>query len=83
MKIESFWGSSVNAVKTQAFVAMITYTLVSIIKSELNIKRFTYEILQILSVSLFDKAQLNQLLQSPILRDVKELNCKKIKLNLF
>ena len=52
-------------------------------KSELKINRSTYEILQILSVSLFDKTQLNQLLQSPILQDVKELNYKQLKINLI
>ncbi len=83
LKIKSFWGTSVNAVKTQVYIAMITFTLVSIIKSELKINRSTYEILQILSVSLFDKTQLNQLLQSPILQDVKELKYKQLKINLI
>jgi hypothetical protein len=78
LKIKSFWGTSINAVKAQACIAMITYTLVSIIKSELKINRSTYEILQILSGSLFDKTQLNQLLQSPILQGIKELKYKQL-----
>ncbi|MDQ6904989.1 MAG: IS4 family transposase [Bacteroidota bacterium] len=83
LKIKSFWGTSVNAVKTQVYIAIITYTLASIIKSQLKINRLTYEILQILGVSLFDKTRLNQLLQSPISKDVKELNYKQLKINLI
>ena len=73
-----FLGNLYHAVKTQVYIAMITYTLVSIIKSELKINRSTYEILQILSGSLFDKTQLNQLLQSPILQGIKELKYKQL-----
>jgi hypothetical protein len=83
LKIKSFWGTSINAVKTQVYIAIITYTLVSIIKSQLKLNRSTYEILQILSASLFDKTQLNQLLQSSISQDVKELNYKQLKINLI
>lgn len=83
LKINSFWGTSFNAVKTQVYIAIITYTLVAIIKSKLKTSRSTYEILQILSVSLFDKTHLNKLLQSPVCQDVKELKCEQLKLNLI
>ena len=83
LKIKSFWGTSENAVKTQVYIAIITYTLVSIIKSKLKINRSTYEILQILSVSLFDKTKLNQLLQSPISQNVKEQQYKQLIINLI
>lgn len=83
LKIKSFWGTSFNAVKTQVYIAVCTYTLVAIIKSELKINRSTYELLQILSVSLFDKTNLNELLKSPIYQDVKEQNCKQLKMNLI
>lgn len=83
LKIKSFWGTSINAVKTQVYIAIITYTLVAIIKSELKIDRSTYEILQILSASLFDKTHLNELLQSPVCQDVKELKCEQLKINLI
>lgn len=75
LKIKSFWGISMNGVKTQVYIAIITYTLVAIMKSKLKIKRSTYEILQIMSASLFDKAHLNELLQSPINKNVKEQKC--------
>ena len=55
LSIESFWGRSENAVKTQICIALCAYLLVAILKKKLNIKRNSYEILQILSVSLFDK----------------------------
>ena len=80
LKIKSFWGTSENAVKTQVYIAIITYTLVAIIKSKLSIERSTYEILQILSVSLFDKTPINELLENQIYQDVKELNCNQLSL---
>ncbi len=82
LKIKSFWGTSINAVKTQVYIAIITYTLVAIIKSKLKINRSTYEILQILSASLFDKTHLKDLLQSPICQDVKEQYSEQLKMDL-
>lgn len=55
LNIESFWGRSENAVKTQICIALCSYLLVAILKKKLGIDRNSYEILQILSVSLFDK----------------------------
>jgi len=72
LKIKSFWGTSMNAVKTQVYIAIDTYTLVAIIKSKLKINRSAYEMLQIMSASLFDKTHLNDLLQSIISKNVKE-----------
>lgn len=62
LRIESFWGASENAVKTQIYIALATYALVSIIKSKLALKQSTYEILQVIGVSLMDKARLKDLL---------------------
>jgi hypothetical protein len=61
LKIKKFWGESENAVKTQIWIAICNYLLVAIIKKELKIEKSLYEILQIISVSMFDKSQLNQL----------------------
>jgi len=83
LKIKSFWGTSMNAVKTQVYIAIITYTLVAIIKSKLKINRSTYEMLQIISASLFDKTHLNDLLQSPVYKNVKEQKCKQLKIELI
>lgn len=62
LKVKVFWGESPNAVKTQIWVAVITYLLVAIAKKKLKINRSIYEILQIISVSTFDKTPLNELL---------------------
>jgi len=62
LKIKSFWGESKNAVKTQIWIAICTYLMVAIVKRELKIERSIYEMLQILSVSAFDKTPINQLL---------------------
>jgi len=83
LKIKSFWGTSMNAVKTQVYIAIITYTLVAIIKSKLKINRSTYEMLQIISASLFDKTHLNDLLQSPVYKNVKEQKCQQLKIELI
>jgi len=55
LKIEVFWGYSANAVKTQICIALCAFLLVAIMKKKLGIKRNLYEILQILSVSQFEK----------------------------
>ncbi len=62
LKILTFWGTSDNAVKTQVYIAIITYTLVAIIKSRLQSPLSTYEILQILSISLLDKTPIKELI---------------------
>lgn len=83
LKVLSFWGTSINAVKTQVYIAIITYVLVAIIKSKLSLKISNYEILQILSVSLLDKTPINQLFQGLPSQNVKEQDCIQLKLNLF
>lgn len=62
LSIESFWGRSANAVKTQICVALCAYLLVAILKKQLRIDRPSYEILQILSVSLFDTIPIVELI---------------------
>jgi len=61
LKIKKFWGYSENAVKTQIWIAVCTYLLVAIMKKKLKLDYSLYEILQILSVSAFDKTPVNQL----------------------
>lgn len=62
LRIKSFYGTSENAVKTQIWIAVSVYVLVAIIKKRLNIQISLYTILQILSVTAFDKMPLFQLL---------------------
>lgn len=64
LRVKVFWGESPNAVKTQIWVAVITYLMVAIAKKRLKIDRSIYEILQIISVSTFDKMTLNELLMN-------------------
>ena len=65
LRIKSFYGTSENAVKTQVWVAISVYVLAAIVKRELRIDRSLNEILQILSVTLFEKTPLFQALTSP------------------
>jgi hypothetical protein len=81
LKIKTFWGESENALKTQMWIAVCTYLMVAIVKKELKIERNLYEILQIISVSIFDKTQLNQLLNECPLQN-SEIKLSK-QLNLF
>ena len=62
LRIKSFFGTSSNAVKTQVWIAISTYVLVAIMRKKLNSKLSLYTILQILSVSLFEKTLISQLL---------------------
>jgi hypothetical protein len=62
LRIKSFWGQSQNAVKCQIWIAVSTYLLVAIWKKKLGLGQSIYEILQILSISVFDKTPINQLL---------------------
>lgn len=62
LRIKSFYGTSENAVKTQVWIAVSVYALVAILKKRLNIPASLYTILQVLSVSIFEKQPLFQLL---------------------
>ncbi len=62
LRIKSFFGSSENAVKSQIWIAISVYVLVAIIKKRLDIKADLYTILQILSLTLFEKTSLLQIL---------------------
>ena len=60
LRIKRFIGNSENAVKTQIWCAVATYVLIAIVKKELQIDASLYSLLQILSVSVFEKTQLFQ-----------------------
>lgn len=64
LKIKKFWGQSENAVKTQIWIAVCTYLIVAILKKQVKTDLSLYNILQILSLSLFDKTPVNQLFTS-------------------
>jgi len=61
LKIKKFWGTTENAVRIQVYAAICTYCLVAIVQHEMKLDRSTYEVLQILSISLTDKTNLREL----------------------
>lgn len=61
LRIKQFYGTSENAVKTQIWIAIAVYVLVAIVKKRLNISASLYEMLQILSLTMFEKTPLNSL----------------------
>jgi len=83
LKIKSFWGTSENAVRIQIYSAIISYCLVAIVGSDLKIDRSTYEILQVLGISLLDKTPVNELFENIDYNNVKERDYKQLSLNLF
>ncbi len=66
LRIKSFFGTSENAVKTQIWIAVAVYVLVAIVKKRLNITASLYEMLQILSLTMFEKIPLDQLLAQSV-----------------
>src|SRR5580700_4651476 len=64
LRIKAFYGTSANALRTQLWVAVCVYALVALLKKRLGSDATLYEILQILSVSVFDKTPVNQLFQA-------------------
>lgn len=68
LRIKKFYGTSANALKTQIWIAISIYVLVAIVKKQLNLEASLYRILQILSVSLFEK--------TPILEALSLSNCE-------
>lgn len=80
LKIKAFWGYSANAVKTQICIAICAYLIVAIIKKKLNINRNLYEILQILSVSPFQKIPLGKLISKTKLDNIEEFSKKQANL---
>src|SRR5258708_401466 len=64
LRIKAFFGTSENAVKTQIWIALSVYVLVAIIRKRLRMEASLYQILQILSVTLFEKTSILQALQA-------------------
>jgi hypothetical protein len=83
LRIKSFWGTTLNAVKVQMYCAIIAYCLVAIVGNKLKVDRTIYEILQILSISLLDKTPIREILTKCDYKDVKELNDKQLKISGF
>ena len=63
LRIKKFLGNSENAVKTQIWCAVSTYVLIATVKKELQLNASLYTLLQILSVSVFEKTEVSSALQ--------------------
>ena len=72
LKIKKFWGTTENAVRIQIAAAITAYCLVAIVQHDMKLKRSTYGVLQILSISLTDKTPLRELFDKTYSNDVKE-----------
>lgn len=72
LKIKKFWGTTENAVRIQISAAITAYCLVAVIQHDMRLKRSTYEILQILSISLTDRTPLREVFEKTNFNDVKE-----------
>ena len=66
LRTKRFYGNSINAVKTQVWIAVCVYTLVAILKKELQLPQSLHSILQVLSVRVFGKVPLDQLLTTTL-----------------
>lgn len=64
LRIKAFFGTSENAVKSQIWIAVTTYVLVAILKKRLNIDASLYTLLQVLSLTLFERTPINQLVSN-------------------
>lgn len=83
LKVKSFWGTSENAVRIQIYSAIIAYCLVAVVGHDLKLKRSTYEILQILGISLLDKTPVNELFTNIDYNNFKEHDYNQLTLSLF
>ena len=80
LRIKAFYGTSENAVKTQIWIAISIYVLVAIFKKQLNLEPSLYTILQVLSVTLFEKRPVQQLFFEPGIIDPARLESERYPL---
>jgi Domain of unknown function (DUF4372)/Transposase DDE domain len=78
LRIKAFFGTSENAVKTQIWIAVSVYVLVAIIRKRLGLEASLYQILQILSLTLFEKVSILQALQPSDCQNELDENCNQL-----
>jgi Domain of unknown function (DUF4372)/Transposase DDE domain len=83
LRIKRFYGTSENAVKSQIWIAVSVYVLVAIVKKRLNLEASLYTLLQILSVTLFEKMLIGQALTGSEYRPANDLQWKQLNLFAF
>jgi len=72
LRIKAFFGTSENAVKSQIWIAVSVYVLVAIVKKRLKLPASLYQILQILSLTMFERTPLDQLLAETVMAEIDE-----------
>jgi hypothetical protein len=80
LRIKVFLGTSENAVKSQIWIAVSVYVLVAIVKKRLNLSASLYEMLQILSLTMFERVPLDQLLADIVTDDIRAISDNQLKL---
>jgi len=80
LRIKAFYGTSMNAVKTQVWSAISVYVVVAILKKDLQLERSLYEILQILSLTLFERVPLSQVVTAFPEQDLLDGPCNQLSL---
>ena len=80
LRIKAFFGTSENAVKTQIWIAIAVYVLIAILKKEMNLDLNLYTILQILSITLFEKVSILQVLTESAYSLGNEDSCNQLML---
>ena len=80
LRIKAFFGTSENAVKSQIWIAVSVYVLVAIVKKRLKLPASLYQILQILSLTLFERMPLNQLLTQTVTDNIAPISEKQLLL---
>jgi hypothetical protein len=83
LRIKRFYGTSENAVKSQIWIAVSVYVLVAIVKKRLNLDASLYTLLQILSVTLFEKVLLSQMVTGDEYKLNEDLQCNQLNLFAF
>ena len=78
LRIKAFFGTSENAVKSQIWIAVSVYVLVAIVKKRLKLSATLYEILQILSLTMFERMPVDQLLAQTITDDIEHISDKQL-----
>jgi len=81
LRIKNFYGTSENAVKSQIWISISVYVLVAIVKKRLNLKASLYQLLQILSLTMFERIPLDQLLNGIVTDQFQSDSANQ--LNLF
>jgi hypothetical protein len=81
LRIKAFFGTTENAVKTQIWIAVSVYVLIAIVKKRLNLSATLYELLQILSLTVFERVPLIQLFTR--FEPMNDLSSQQNQLNLF